>query len=42
MAIHCWGAKPGHQDDMMEENKNPSANIKKVCQEMLKAVQTAN
>ena len=22
----------GHPDDMMEENKNPSASIKKVCQ----------
>lgn len=32
------GGEPGHQDDMMEENKNSSASIKKVFQEILKAV----
>lgn len=37
MAIHCWGAEPGHQEDMMEEKKNPSANIKKVLPRNVKS-----
>lgn len=32
------GREPGHQDDMMEENKSSNARIKKVFQEILKAV----